>query len=74
MKGFMILGITAAIAMIAFYEWPKIEANRKKERRAFVLLSGLGLGLSLLLIFYPHISGPTQFVERLFKPLVRLIQ
>ncbi|GAB6935480.1 MAG: hypothetical protein C0P64_008285 [Bacillota bacterium] len=71
MKWGAVAGLTVLVAAMALYEWPKIDAHRKNERRTFVVLTALGWLLSVLLLFWPELPGPRQLVEWVFHPVVR---
>lgn len=74
MKWGSILGITLIITLMALYEWPKMNPKQKKEKITFVILSISGWLLAILLILYPDISGPTQMIDLIFKPLGKMIE
>ncbi|WP_367755288.1 hypothetical protein [Ammoniphilus sp. 3BR4] len=59
---------------MALYEWPKMNPKQKKEKITFVILSISGWLLAILLILYPDISGPTQMIDLIFKPLGKMIE
>ncbi|SDH87525.1 hypothetical protein [Alteribacillus bidgolensis] len=69
MKILDVLGITVIMVWVYFYEWPRIEKNQKKERRTFVVLTIIGWSLAILLVFFPDIPGPTDFIREIFKPI-----
>ncbi|MBD0379507.1 hypothetical protein ICC18_05220 [Paenibacillus sp. WST5] len=56
------------------YEWPKIDRIQKKEKMAFVALTAMGCLLAILVIYYPEMSSPTQWVERIYRPLGKLLE
>lgn len=68
------LGITITVALIAMFEWRKIDQKLSKEKIAFVALTLLGWLLAILLVFYPDMPGPTQLVETIFKPFSKLLE
>ncbi|MBP3039690.1 hypothetical protein J9303_09345 [Bacillaceae bacterium Marseille-Q3522] len=70
MKWISVLGITILIVIFTFYEWPKM--NQKKEKAAFLTLTIFGWMLSIVLIFFPNIPGPTQLIAYLFKPFGKI--
>ncbi|WP_026564884.1 hypothetical protein [Bacillus sp. UNC41MFS5] len=69
-----VLAITVVVVLITLYEWPKINQNQKKEKAAFVTLTAMGWMLSILLLYFPDMPGPTQMIEKLFKPLGKLLE
>ncbi|MGF9887448.1 hypothetical protein ABEX78_02225 [Priestia megaterium] len=74
MKWITVIGITVCVFLIVLYEWPKMERNQKKERAAFVVLTAMGWMLAILLLFFPDMPGPTQMIEKLFKPLGQMLE
>jgi hypothetical protein len=52
-----------------WFEWPKINPGRTKEKAVFLGFTGLGVAISLLLIFFPGLPGPTELMDMLFRPL-----
>jgi len=69
MKGWMLLVVAIAAALIFLREWPGLGRERTKERTAFLLLLGLGVLLAVFLRFFPGAPGPTDLVEAMFHPL-----
>lgn len=74
MKWAAVLGITAILAFMTVYEWPKMKAQMKKEKMAFAALTILGGILALLLVFYPEMPGPTKWIDAVFKPLGKFLE
>lgn len=74
MKWGMMAGLTALVAAMVLYEWPKIEPSLKKERAAFVVLTALGWLLGMVLIFKPDLPGPSHLIDWVFHPVVRHIE
>jgi hypothetical protein len=73
MKWAAVLGITVVMLTMFLYDWPKIGRQLKKERVAFVALTVLGGILAVMLIFNPEMPGPTQWIDTVYKPLVKLL-
>ncbi|PLT35412.1 hypothetical protein [Bacillus sp. V5-8f] len=73
MKLVVVLVITVIMLLIFLYEWPKIEKGQKKERAAFVTLTTIGLLLSILLVFFPEIPGPSELLSNLFYPFGQML-
>ncbi|WP_027415716.1 hypothetical protein [Aneurinibacillus terranovensis] len=73
MKWAEILGITVVLVFMTIYEWPKMKGQMKKEKIAFAALTMLGGGLAFLLVFYPEMPGPTQWIDAIYKPLGKFI-
>lgn len=69
-----VFGITLVAILITLYEWPKMKKNQKKEKWTFVTLTIAGWLLAVLLVFFPDMPGPTQFIDMIFKPLGKLLQ
>ncbi|MFD6207372.1 hypothetical protein [Peribacillus sp. NPDC060253] len=58
---------TAVIVfLIILYEWPKMKKNPKKDKVAFLTLLLIGLVLSMFNL--PQMSGPTEWIQTLFRP------
>jgi multisubunit Na+/H+ antiporter MnhB subunit len=69
-----VLGVLVVVFLIILYEWPKINPDQKKEKKAFVVVTAIGCLLAFLLIYFPHVSSPTQWVEAIFKPLGKTLE
>jgi ABC-type Co2+ transport system permease subunit len=74
MKLASVFGITIVVVLMTLYEWPKINREQKKEKVAFVSLSGAGWFLAVLLVYYPDIPGPTDLIDMIFRPLGRVLE
>ncbi|WP_312029487.1 hypothetical protein [Paenibacillus sedimenti] len=74
MKWGEIASVGAVIILMFLYEWPKIDRIQKKEKMAFVALTAMGCLLAILVIYYPEMSSPTQWVERIYRPLGKLLE
>ncbi|MEK4010028.1 hypothetical protein ACQKGD_11315 [Peribacillus frigoritolerans] len=57
---------SVVVALIILYEWPRMKQNPKKDKMAFLTLLLTGLILSMFNL--PQMSGPTQWIEALFRP------
>lgn len=68
-----VLLIIVAAVLITLYEWPKINEDLRKERRAFIVLMMAGVLLAALLIYFPEMPGPTELVQWLFKPFSNML-
>jgi hypothetical protein len=68
------LAITVGVVLITIYECQKMNQNQKKEKVAFITITAMGWLLAILLVFFPDMPGPTQMIEKLFKPLGTLIE
>ncbi|MFM1651898.1 hypothetical protein ACI7RC_07330 [Brevibacillus sp. B_LB10_24] len=69
MKAASVLGITAVALVLFLIEWPKLKHRIKREKQAFAVLTVIGWALAVLLVLYPNMPGPSQVVEKLFKPI-----
>jgi multisubunit Na+/H+ antiporter MnhB subunit len=69
-----ILGFTVILVFITLYEWPKMKGQMKREKIAFAALTILGGILAFLLVLFPDIPGPTQWLNAIYKPLVTLFE
>ncbi|WP_164669416.1 hypothetical protein [Virgibacillus doumboii] len=73
MKILSVILVIVVAVFITLYEWPRIDQHLKKEKRAFVMLTIVGILLSALLIYFPEMPGPTELVQWVFKPLSGLL-
>jgi hypothetical protein len=69
-----VFGITACVILITLFEWPKIKKDQKKEKWAFLSITMIGWLLSVLLVFFPDMPGPTQLIDSIFKPMGKLLE
>ncbi|MFC5406856.1 hypothetical protein [Cohnella soli] len=69
-----ILGITVILILMVLFEWPKMNKNMKKEKAAFVTITIIGWLLAILLVLFPDMPGPTQFVDMIYRPLGKLLE
>jgi multisubunit Na+/H+ antiporter MnhB subunit len=69
-----VFGITVVVVLITLYEWPKMNRDQKKEKVAFVTLTGSGWLLAVLLVFFPDIQGPTNLIDAIFRPLGKFLE
>lgn len=74
MKWAAAVGIAVVVLLIVLYEWPRIGEEKKKEKAAFAALTAFGCVLGGLLILFPGLPGPTQWVEAVFRPFGRLLE
>ena len=74
MKWAAVAGIVVVLALITLYEWPRMKTHMKREKTAFAALTILGGILACLLVFVPELPGPTQFVDILYHPLVKMLE
>lgn len=63
------LMIAAIVVLMVIIEWPKI--NREKPAFAALVISG-GI-LAYLLLLYPDMPGPTQFIDAVYRPIVNML-
>ncbi|MCK6257826.1 hypothetical protein LCY76_14675 [Fictibacillus sp. KIGAM418] len=69
-----VIGLTILVVLLTLYEWPKMDQHQKKEKTAFVTITAMGWLLAILLLFFPDLPGPTQMIDKLFKPLGRMLE
>lgn len=74
MKLAIVFGIIIATLLFTLYEWPKIDKSKKNDKWAFIILTMIGLLLSVLLIYFPNMPGPTELVDAIFKPLAKYLE
>ncbi|WP_307340472.1 hypothetical protein [Caldalkalibacillus uzonensis] len=69
-----IILVTVIVMLIALYEWPKINRHEIKEKRAFIVLTVMGWGLAVLLLYFPDLPGPNEWVGKIFGPLKKFVE
>lgn len=74
MKWGSLVVVTLVVMLMTIYEWPKMKQYSKKEKGIFALLTSCGWGLTLLLVLYPEMPGPTQLIAFIYKPLGKLLE
>ncbi|CQR48305.1 hypothetical protein BN1058_02671 [Paraliobacillus sp. PM-2] len=73
MKWLSVLGIILIALLITLYEWPKLKKNQKKEKKAFVVLMLTSVTLSISILYFPDMPGPTELIDKIFKPFGKLL-
>lgn len=66
-----IAGIIVVIIIMFLYEWPKIGGQKKREKAAHAVVTIMGGMLAFMLVIYPDMPGPTQWIDALYKPLTK---
>jgi uncharacterized membrane protein len=74
MKWGALLGISFFAVCIVLFQWPKIKPRQKKEKAALISLTLLGWLLSCLLVWFPEMPGPGQWIDTIYKPLGKLLE
>ncbi|MDG5786808.1 hypothetical protein QA612_04835 [Evansella sp. AB-P1] len=69
MKFIYVLAVGAVIVFIVYFELHQKKEMKKKEKVVFFSLTAFAYGLAIMIIFFPEIYGPTQFISHLFEPL-----
>ncbi|MBM7643988.1 multisubunit Na+/H+ antiporter MnhB subunit [Scopulibacillus daqui] len=70
MKLMYAAGITLIVVLMTLYEWPKLkQANKKKEKTAYTIITLIGWVCAVLLVYFPDMPGPTQVVNFFFMPI-----
>ncbi|MFC0214950.1 hypothetical protein ACFFK0_21300 [Paenibacillus chartarius] len=72
MKWGYIAGIAASVVLMTLLEWPRL--RQAKLRAAYLLLAISGFTLSVLLLAFPEMPGPTAWIEAVFRPVGRLLE
>jgi hypothetical protein len=67
-------GLAAVVILMTIYQWPRIGRKQRKERAAFTLLTAIGSALAVLLVYFPDLPGPTQLVEKIYRPLGKMLE
>lgn len=73
MRWGLLFATSFIIALIILYDWPKLNKKQKKDKVTFIVMVSIGWLIGVLLIFYPDIPGPTQWVDWLFSPILRFM-
>lgn len=68
------MGLTVIVALMALYEWPRMNPSQKKEKRAFLILAAMGWILGVLLVFFPELPSPTKLIDTIYKPLGKMLE
>ncbi|TWD99596.1 hypothetical protein FB550_107232 [Neobacillus bataviensis] len=74
MKWGTILGCTALIIVIILFQSSRLKQKQVKEKAALLTLSILGWILAILMLFFPDMPGPTQFIDWMYRPLGELLK
>ncbi len=67
MKVFGILGITVLVVVLLLYEWPKMEKNQKKEKKALLILLTFDWVFTIVLLVYPDLPNPLVSLIPIFE-------
>ncbi|EFM09081.1 conserved hypothetical protein [Paenibacillus curdlanolyticus YK9] len=62
--------VVAGIAMVA-YDWRSMKDIRTKA--VYLVLFGCGFTLSVTLLFYPELPGPSDLLRPIFAPAAKLL-
>lgn len=74
MKVSAIMGIMLTVTVMTLYEWPKLKKDQKKEKGVFIAITIMGTILAIILVFFPDMPNPTDFIIWLFKPLGKYLE
>jgi multisubunit Na+/H+ antiporter MnhB subunit len=69
-----LLGVSVMIFLLILFGSPGINKKQKKEKIAYITLFVIGWLLACMLILFPDTPGPTQVVDRMLKPLGKLLE
>lgn len=69
-----ILFITLLAGLIIWFEWSQLKANGKKEKIVVFVITGMAYTVALLKMYFPHLPGPTELLEVIYKPLSKLLE
>lgn len=72
MRWGVLIGVTAIMALMFAYEWPRMKKNPKKDKIAFVVL--ILIGWILAMFDLPNMTGPTTWIETIFKPFGKIME
>ncbi|GAA4855511.1 hypothetical protein GCM10023310_38110 [Paenibacillus vulneris] len=65
---------TVVTLLMVLYEWPRMKQHTRREKAAFIVITLTGWILAVLLVLFPDMKGPTQWVDALYKPLGKLLE
>jgi len=71
MRGAFFWAVTAAAALIWWFEWKKLNGKPMRDRVVFVSLLLCGWVLSMLDL--PHTAGPITMFKIIFQPFRALV-
>ena len=71
MKLARLLMITIVTVIIILANWRT--AKGRKEKTTFPIITSGGWMIANLLIWFPHMQDPSEWVSYVFKPLVKLL-
>ncbi|CAG7644065.1 hypothetical protein PAESOLCIP111_04615 [Paenibacillus solanacearum] len=74
MKWGSFIVVTLVVLFIILFEKPRMARYPAKDKLAFAVLLAFGWGITLLLVLYPEVPGPTDVVEAIYRPLGRLLR
>ncbi|ARA99340.1 MULTISPECIES: hypothetical protein [Geobacillus] len=74
MKAWLVVGMLIIVGLIWWYEWSRLEREYKKEKAAVAILLCLAMLLGVILMVNPDLPGPTQAVDRLFRPFGKMLE
>lgn len=74
MKGAGWTSLAVIVMLMILYEWPRMKRNSRRDKAAFAVFTALGCLLAILLLTFPNMASPTQWVEHLYKPLGKLLE
>ncbi|UVI28751.1 hypothetical protein [Paenibacillus spongiae] len=66
-----LLAITCAAAFITLANWRGMKYW--KEKAAFLMITSGGWLIAILLICFPNMKGPSEWISMIFKPLDLLL-
>ncbi|WP_077325183.1 hypothetical protein [Virgibacillus siamensis] len=74
MKLVILFGIIVVTVLVTLYTWPKIAKDQHKEKRSYIVLMLCGFVLSVLLMYFPKLPGPTELIDWIFEPMARVLE
>lgn len=66
--------LTTLIVLFAAGDWRKIDKKLRRERAAYFAICLGAWVLSLLLVLFPRLPGPTQLFAAMLKPLTKMME
>mgnify|MGYP001266205342 CR=1 FL=1 len=65
MTVFFVLLLAILTVLIILFEWQQINEGYRKEKIALIVISCLGWGLIVFLLFFPETPGPSEWIDLL---------
>jgi len=74
MRWGVIFILGAVIFLMSAYVWPRIGREQNREKAAYVILTGIGAILGIILVIYPNLISLSEIIEFIYGPLGKLLE